>query len=706
MGERLIHLAGRACSVVIDVSRADMPVWRHWGARLPADVAVLPVDDTTPVPTFALDQTVPFSVFPMFGDGWFGPSALLCHRSGRDWAQGASGFTVEASANTAVFQISDEVAGLSIRHALALDPDTDILTLSSTLTNRGDGPLQVQQFLPGCLPLPARATRVESFSGRHFREFMPDHTTIGRSGWRRESRRGLTSHACPPLASVLSDEAGQHAGEVWSAQLAWSGNHQQSIDWLDDGRRVWMAGEWFAPGEIELAPGERLSTPEWLATYSPEGRDGAARNFHAAIRTRGPGLAQSKPRPVHLNTWEGVYFNHSETDLKALATEAASLGVERFVLDDGWFKGRKDDTSSLGDWVPDRNTYPEGLAPLANHVKALGMEFGLWIEPEMVNPDSDLNRAHPDWALQIKGRPPRTARNQLVLDLSRPEVQDYLFDRLDVLIGALAISYLKWDHNRDLTQAGDATGRPAYRKQVLATYALIDRLRAAHANIEIESCAGGGGRIDAGMLTRTDRVWTSDCIDAVSRIEIQRGFLNFFPPEIMGAHIGASPAHSTGRRQSMAFRVGVACTGHLGVELDPRTLTPKERAELAAWIAFYKSVRDQLHGNQVWRGDAGDDLTWQAHGDSRQFLLFVYRLAPTGLRFPPSIRLPFLANDRRYAFRRIDPGPTHPDNSQPVSFAKSDGASFTLHGAIIAQEGLPCPHLKAETCLVIEAKAV
>lgn len=392
-----------------------------------------------------------------------------------------------------------------------------------------------------------------------------------------------------------------------------------------------------------------------------------------------------KPRPVHLNTWEGFYFDHDLGALKDLATAAADIGIERFVLDDGWFAGRNDETSSLGDWWVDPAKYPDGLAPLADHVTRLGMEFGLWVEPEMVNPDSDLFRAHPDWVLQIAGRPVLAARNQLVLDLTRPAVGDYLFGKIAALLRSLPISYLKWDHNRDLTHAGTT---PLYRRQVLAAYALFDRFRTEFLNVEIEACAGGGGRIDAGIAARTHRFWTSDCIDAVSRVGIQRGFLQFMPPELMGSHVGASPAHSTGRSQAMAFRAGVALPGHFGVELDLRKIGAAESDELRAAIARYKRLRALLHGARLWLGEAPDGVVWQAHGDQDGMLLLVTRTRPTTQRHQPHLRLAMLDPARRYHITR-------------------DGAAACDYdGAWLQRIGLPLPPMRGEDVLVFSLAAV
>jgi alpha-galactosidase len=375
------------------------------------------------------------------------------------------------------------------------------------------------------------------------------------------------------------------------------------------------------------------------------------------------------------------------------------------VVDDGWFQGRDHDRAGLGDWWTDAAKFPQGLGPLAAHVKALGMEFGLWVEPEMVNPDSELFRAHPDWALQLEGRPTLTARNQLVLDISRTEAADYLFQKIDALLCALPIRYLKWDHNRDLTCAGTA-GLASYRAQVHAVYALLARLRQAHPEVEIESCSGGGGRIDFAVLRHTHRVWTSDCIDALSRVPIQRGFLQFFPPEIMGAHIGTAPAHSTGRSQSMGFRAAVALPGHLGVELDVRQLDDANRAEISQWIAFYKQWRDRLHSGRVWQGDAGDGLLWQAHGDAdgTELLLLIYRLQPSTHRYAPALRLTMLDPAARYRARRVTPEGKHDSgwfHTSSALFAALDEGGVEFDGAWLANAGLPAPRTTAETCYLV-----
>ncbi|WP_320076675.1 alpha-galactosidase [Novosphingobium ovatum] len=686
---RFLTLHSPACTAIWECGEGEAPLWRYWGPRLP-DGVVPPaaLRATRPEPSFSLHFDQPLSLFPGLGMGWFGQSAALAHRAGADWTLAITDCQIERPApDTILFRMEDAVARIAIALTARLDPATDTLTLSTTLTNRGDGVLDVGWLAAGTIPLPADAAQVISHGGRHNAEFVEIRDPLTRSQWRRENRRGLTSHDCYPGATVTCED-----GSAYAAQLAWSGNHAQTIEWIEDGRRQWQMGEWLAPGEVRLPPGDSLTTPDLLCATSAEGENGVAWAFHRAIRARmtwpdnGPGNGPGgtmRPRPVHLNTWEGFYFTHDETALKELADAAAKVGIERYVLDDGWFggaaKGRDDDTSSLGDWRVDPRKYPDGLGPLARHVTDLGMEFGLWVEPEMINPDSDLYRAHPEWVLQVAGRPLLCARNQLVLNMARDDVRDYLFDHVAALLRDLPIGYLKWDHNRDLTHAGD---RALFRAQVAGAYALMARLRASFPAVEIEACAGGGGRIDAGIIAHTHRFWTSDCIDAISRVGIQRGFLRYMPPEVMGSHVGACPAHSTGRMQAMAFRAHVALPGHFGVELDLRQLNAADTAALADTIARYKAMRGALHGVRVWQGEVGDGVVWQAHGDVDDLHLLITRTAPTTMRHQPHLRLPMLDGTRSYRLTR------------------GDGTQQDIAGAWAIRMGLALPPMQGESGLV------
>lgn len=706
---RLIRLTGRATSLVLEQVADGPPLWRHWGAAV--DPAALPaLADLRGAASFSMDRDVPFTTAPTAGMGWFGPVAVAAHRAGADnilrWDSCAIERRDEGAEQAVRITLTDSSRGVRLEQRLALHADSDTVHMTATLTNIGATLLSVTALASGLLPLPASASGIRSFHGRHNAELQMVDETMPAEIWRRTSRRGLTGHGGPPGLFVRDDGAGQHHGGAWAVQLAWSGDSDLMVEADDEGGFFLSAGAALGAGEIELGAGESWTAPELIATFSPHGFNGASANFHAAMRRRiGWTGGAMRPRPVHFNSWEACYFDHDEDAMLSLAERAAALGVERFVLDDGWFKGRHHDRAGLGDWTVDAGKYPAGLNRLANRVAALGMEFGLWVEPEMVNPDSDLLRAHPDWALAVDGMDRPTARHQLVLDMGRADVRDHLFAALDALLRDVPIAYLKWDHNRDLAPNADAAGRARGTAQVAGSYALFARLRAAHPAVEIESCAGGGGRIDGGILAHTHRFWTSDNIDALSRVAIQRAFLAFMPPEVMGSHVGASPAHATGRQQRMDFRASVAVTGHLGVELDPAKLDDRDRAALAGWIGFYKQWRGLLHGGQVWLGEGGDGLAWQAQGAPDHFLLFAHQLAPPQRRRPQALSLPFLA-DGDWAVSLIRAaGMGGPYRLPPAPwFTGLRDAAAVIDGAWLRHAGLPMPPLRAEGVAIFEVK--
>lgn len=701
-GPALIYLAGKRSSIVLECG-TGAPLWRHWGAAVEL-AGLTALADQRGAASFSMDRDVPLCTAPTGGSGWFGPTMLNCHRGSHDSVLAWDRADVEQAGSVLTITLTDSVRGVELVQRYDLDPASDCLIASATLTNRGPHPLELAALSSAVLPLPATATAIRSFRGRHNAELQAADEAMPAHCWRRTSRRGLTGHGGPPGLFVRD---GASRG-VWAAQLAWSGDSDLAIEADDEGGFVLSAGAVLAAGEIILATGESWTAPDLIATFSPEGLNGASANFHAAIRARlnwpgsgpgsGPGFGPGgamRPRPVHFNSWEACYFAHDEDVMLGLVDRAAALGCERFVLDDGWFKGRAGDRAGLGDWTVDGGKYPAGLGRLAQRITELGMEFGLWVEPEMVNPDSDLYRAHPGWALAADGVAPPTARNQLVLDMARAEVRDHAFAALDALLTDLPISYLKWDHNRDLAPNHSGTA------QVAGSYALLSRLRAAHPVVEIESCAGGGGRIDAGIAAHTHRFWTSDNIDALSRAKIQRGFLAFMPPELMGSHVGASPAHATGRTQRLGFRASVAMTGHLGVELDPAELDGDDRAALADWIAFYKQWRGLLHGGQVWLGEGGDGLVWQAQGRPDRFLLFAYQLDPPLRRRPQPLVLPFVDDALRAVSLLRTTALGGPYRLAPAPlFAAMAAAPVRIAGSWLRAAGLPMPTMRAESAAI------
>ena len=481
----LLGLSGQACSIALEPVVGGVPLWRHFGARLnDPSGTTWPLIGARPLPPNTLDGDPALSVLPTHGLGWFAQPALLgCRSDGSDWAQQFELVEAEQTGSDLRLTLRDGVAKLSITLTYRIDAASDVLTSSAEIENQGDTPFRLDWLAAATVSLPPEAEQVIGFAGRWTLEFQQSREELGAATWRRESRRGRNSHDNFP-AVIVGNTLADDVGPVWGAHLAWSGNHTMLIEPLTDGRRQLQLGEWFAPGEVVLAPGERYQTPEAHLSFSAVGLNGLSTNFHRFIRgsvLRWPG-GRMTPRPVHLNSWEAVYFNHDLEGLKALASAGAEVGVERFVLDDGWFHRRDDDKAALGDWWPDARKYPHGLKPLIDHVRSLGLQFGLWVEPEMVNPDSELYRAHPDWALQMAGRAMVLGRNQLVLDLSRDEVVQYLFDKLDALLTEHPIAYLKWDMNRDLATAalgaGLRAGGAAYRQHNLALYHLLARVRA------------------------------------------------------------------------------------------------------------------------------------------------------------------------------------------------------------------------------------
>jgi alpha-galactosidase len=545
-------------------------------------------------------------------------------------------------------------------------------------------------------------------TGKHVRERSPQRLPFGFGSWAREQRRGRPGHDSPLMLVAGTAGFGFRHGEVWAVHLAWSGDSTTYAERLPEGWSAIGGGELLQAGELLLEPGEQYAAPWLYAAYSDHGLDGITNSLVQDLRDRPHHPAT--PRPVVLNTWEAVYFNHNVDRLTELADVAAHVGVERFVLDDGWFGSRRTDRAGLGDWYVSPDVWPEGLKPLVDHVTKLGMQFGLWVEPEMVNPDSDLARAHPDWILAAPGRVPPPARSQQVLDVANPLVSKYLLERLDALLSEYDIGYLKWDHNRDVVDPATSAyspRRPGVHAQTVALYALIDELRRRHPSLEIESCAGGGGRVDLEILQRTERIWGSDCNDPLERQHIQRWTGLLTPPELIGAHVGPPRAHTTGRFASLSFRAGTALFGHFGIEWDLTTTSTAERAQLAAWISTYQKFRSLLHTGTIVRADSVDHAML-VHGvvseDAHEALFAVVQLGTTAWATPPPIRLPGLDGNCEYRVQPVLPGNkpmmmgVQPPNwwlQHSVTLPGSALGDIGLPGLLLAPEQLALLHISA-----------
>ncbi|MDY7083807.1 MAG: alpha-galactosidase [Actinomycetota bacterium] len=688
----LIHLQAAGTSFVLDARGPRLPVVLHWGAALgdldPGDLSAYAASAVPANPPSSLDDPPYLSLLPTVGDGWSGRPAYSGAPGRPRWqlsevsqpSPGSVLLALTAGALKVTSEIELSAQGvLRLRHTLANGEDTD-LDLGS---------------LSVVLPVPARATEALDFAGLWAYERQPQRTALRHGAWVRETRHGRPGHDDPYVMMLGTPGFTFRSGELWAVHLAWSGDKQLWAERQTLGATVLGAGELLTPGEVRLTPGASYTTPWTVAVWSDGGIDGLSSRLHSWIRSR---RAPSKPRPVVLNTWEAVYFDHSLSRLTALADAAASVGVERFVLDDGWFRGRTDDRRALGDWTVDPRRWPDGLGPLISVVHERGMEFGIWLEPEMVSPDSDLARRHPDWILGGPGA--ATWRHQQVLDLGVPGAYEHLLSAVSTLLTTYPIAFVKWDHNRDLLQEGSA------HRQTTAVYRLLAELRRRFPAVEIESCASGGARIDLGILEHVDRFWTSDTNDALERQQIQRWTGVLMPPEFLGSHVGAPAAHITGRTGSLGFRLATSLFGHAGIEWDLTTATPSERALIAAWVTEYKQRRALLHGGVTVRTDGTSRFV---HGvvapDQRTALYALVTLSAPSSAVPSPVRFPGLDPSRRYTVRPLEVGgPPHVVQDAPPPWLAA--GSVTLPGRLLTELGLPPVLLTPQQAMLFTLDAV
>jgi alpha-galactosidase len=697
-----LHLRRGGVSVLLETFGDRLPSIRHWGTDLgDVDLGDLLHTWRGIRANSALDDAAPIGLVPEYARGYAGRPGLVVRRSdaGPSWAPRFADCTVSGDGTGASLEATDPDLGLGLRSELMLE-ESGLLRMRHRVTNEGQGPLIVDA-LETVLPVPDRAAEALHLTGRWCRERHPQRQPLHDGALVREGRHGRTGHDATLLLAAGEPGFGFGHGEVWAIHVAWSGDHVAYAERRPESGSVLGGGELLGPDEIVLAPGESYETPWLCATWSDAGLDDASARLHRWLRARP--RHPRRARPVVLNTWEAVYFDHDLDRLRGLADVAAGVGVERFVLDDGWFHGRRDDTRGLGDWTVDETVWPNGLGPLIDHVRGLGMEFGLWVEPEMISPDSDVARAHPDWILRGRDDLPPSWRHQQVIDLQVPEVYAHVRDLLMALLDAYEIAFLKWDHNRDLIDVAHA-GRPAAHGQTVAVYALLDELRAAHPALEIESCSSGGARVDLGILDRTDRVWASDCNDALERQTIQRWTGLLLPPELVGSHVGPPTAHTTGRTHTLGFRAATALFGHFGIEWDIALAIDAERAELAEWIGVYKAERDLLHSGRVVHADGDDPMSvYGVVDDDRARALYaVAALETSSWSSARPIRLPGLDPTRRYRIERVGPAPAYASNGS----GWTDDGPIELAGSVATHVGVVLPILRPETAMVLRVTAL
>ena len=683
--------SGVALAIVFPGS--ELPRLVYWGRPLSAPETVIGLYDALRPQRVsgALDYTAWPSVLPTQSESWIGAKRFEIRRDGRELfckfavtdikaetVEDGNVYEMTVKNGYPQWNVASEPKRTPTITATAEDVEQGVKLIwtceidvsglvrqQATVINTGDGLLEVGKVELG-FPVPADATEILTTTGHHLRERSPQRQPLTVGRFEKVSMTGRPDFDATLLLSLGETGFGFTRGNVYSAHVAWSGNSVLSAERLPYTTGMLGGGEMLFGGEITLAGGEEYTTP-WVCGSFGEGLNEVASRFHSFIRNAHRdwnakhGIAP-KPRPVILNTWEAVYFNHDYDTLTALADKAVESGVERFVVDDGWFGSRRDDTSGLGDWEISQEVWPDGgksLKALADYVHGKGLEFGLWFEPEMVNPDSDMFRAHPDWVLKpTAGRLPMQGRTQQVVDLTNPDAYAYVYGAMDKLVGELGIDYIKWDHNKLVTEAvSPYSGRPAVHEQTLAVYRIFTDLKAAHPGLEIESCSSGGGRVDLGILEVADRIWGSDCVDPVERADIQRYTSLLVPPEMIGEHVGASPAHSTHRATSQELRMAMAFFGHMGIEWNLLKEPQADIDKLAEWVAEFKKHREWFAVDTVVHSDAADPAV-RVDGcvmPNKAAAIYRFTQLTTSQTYPAApVRLPGLDPDKVYEVSPLD----------------------------------------------------
>ncbi len=568
---------------------------------------------------------------------------------------------------TLELDLEDPVTGLSVTLLYTPFPTGGAFLRAARFSNGGTEPLIIRRALSFSLDLPLRGPGLEVLAteGGWARERVLERRPLGRGRLEFGSRRGVSGHGGSPALLLAEAGSGEDSGEVIGATLLYSGDWIMAVERAEDETVRFQGGlhpELFA---WHLLPGETFASPAALLAHSTVGLGGISEVFHRAARRLMPASWRDRERPVLLNSWEACYFDYDEKRLLELARGAKELGAELFVLDDGWFGRRDNDCSSLGDWRANPRKIPGGLGTLADKVRALGLGFGLWIEPEAVSPDSDLFRTHPDWALALPGREPAEGRNQFILDLSRPEVAAFIENAVRSVLAEAKPDYVKWDMNRPFSRSGGVSMQGELRhRYLLALYGILRRITRDHPETLFEGCAGGGGRMDFGMIPFFPQFWASDNTDAAFRASIQHASSLLFPPAALGAHISASPNHQTGRHASLASRALCAFGGSLGLELDPERMSKEDQRKTREFVERYKARRALIQFGKQRRllspyegGDAA--FASVAQDRSRAFAVWL-RLRALPNPAPVALRIPGLEDRAVYRVSTQDIGGFQP----------------------------------------------
>lgn len=699
----MIHLHGAQSSIIFDQDGDTLNVI-HWGARI-STVNEESLRKATKNPHFhgGLDVTPRNLLLREHSRGWIGHPSLRGHRSGHSVS---NWFVLQSAAQkdqSLVATFVDALAQVQIVVTYTMTA-SDILLIDAVVTNIGEGDYALEHF-KYWLPLPDQADEVLDFYGHWTKERTSQRRAIAYGLTTREGFEGRSGHDYTITQIALNHKTGFQSGSAWSLAMAWSGQSIHHVEKLIDGNNSIGAGEYLLPGEVILAKGESYVAPRAVASFSAVGLDGITDNHYQWVRSRPNHPTHVRPRPLTLNMWEAVYFNHNFEGIKKIVDKAAEIGVERVVLDDGWFGSRRVDKMGLGDWVVSPEAWPNGLTPMIEYINSKGIEFGLWFEGEMVNPDSDLYRAHPDWILQEPGRIPVEGRWQQVLDITKEGAYNHVLEQVSAVLGAHNIAYIKWDHNRHLTDP-ISDGRPAARKQTEAIYRMFDELKRRHPGLEIESCASGGGRIDLGMIDHADRFWTSDQNDPHERQQIQRNTAMVIPPELLGTHVGPTVGHQMHRTHDVHFRVINALFGHAGIEWNITEATDHEIEVLKKYVAFYKEHRGLLHSGRVVRSDLIVDKAYLygTVAQDKSEAIYSYMQLTSNDTFGP-LRATFegLDADRKYRISVVE------ELSSPYYIQKAAPGwwpSVESTGNQLAEIGLTLPGVVPDHGILFHVKAI
>lgn len=653
--QKSFYLGAGKASYVLHVDEDGRLLNQHWGARVP-DGALSP--DFSHYPTLASfdprTNALPWEL-PTRGSGWYGePAVAATNAKGDDMVQltyvshaiymgknrlpglPATFARREGDAETLEIELMDRLTGLRVTAVYGVFERTGAITRSLRLKNESGEDMQINGVLSASAPVHGSGYDVIHLKGAWARERHVMRQTQGEGEYRIFSQRGASGHEANPFLALCEKSATEFSGEVWAVSLVYSGSFE-ALSYVNNTENsrlsIGLNPDVFT---WKLEPGETFVSPEAAMVYSPDGLNGMSHAFH---RLYSENLMRSKwferDRPILINNWEATYFNFDEEKILQIARRAKELGVEMLVLDDGWFGKRNTDNCSLGDWVVNPEKLPGGLNGLSDRLHDLGLKFGLWFEPEMISPDSDLYRAHPDWCLHVDGRARVEMRNQLILDLSRKEVQDYIIESVSAVLESARIEYVKWDMNRNMTEPFSGAQTPERQKEtqhryMLGLYRVLEEITARFPEILFESCSGGGGRFDPGMLYYMPQTWTSDDSDAAERMFIQYGTSFVYPPCAMGAHVSAVPNHQTGRTTAMQTRGDVALGGNFGFELDLSQLSDADAETVRRLIEREKQVRTLVRTGEFTRLLSPFDhpyAAWQFRArDNSEALICAYRL--------------------------------------------------------------------------------